>query len=62
MKTCLVQSRPDRAVGKHVPCGLPAEYKLKYAKFGPYPSHTAYMCAKHAEMATKLVKVEQNRD
>lgn len=59
---CQVQSRPDRSIGKHVPCGEPAKFKVKYREFLHYPAHETYMCAKHAEMATKLVKVERNSD
>lgn len=69
MKMCQVQSRPDRGIGKHVPCGELAEFKANYKPIGgnnpdyyQYPTHTTYMCSKHAEMATKLVKVDRKID
>ena len=59
---CQVQSRPDRSVGKHVPCGESAVFKVKYKQFLHYPAHTSYMCFKHGEMATELVKVDRKVD
>lgn len=62
MKTCQVHSKQDRTNGRQEPCGEPVEFKIKYQAFLHYPAHTAYMCAKHAEMAIKLVKVEVKVD
>ena len=62
MKTCQVQSREDRTGGKQVPCSEPAVFKAKYAQFLHYPAHTSYMCFKHGEMASELVKVDRKVD
>lgn len=62
MKTCQVQSRQDRSGGKQVSCGEQAVFRAKYSQFLHYPAHTSYMCFKHGEMATELVKVDRNND
>lgn len=62
MKTCQVQSREDRSGGKQESCGKPAEFRVRYKEFLHYPAHDSYMCAKHAEMAKELKKVERNSD
>ena len=59
---CQVQAREDRTGGKQIACGEPAKFKVKYQKFLHYPAHTTYMCFKHGEMASKLVKVDRKVD